>query len=482
METIPTNAAFIIEINDNEDFIRKSNDLLPYLDELFVMDALPAFETIYDYLPNEQYSITISGHGDNAGIFLLFNVGMDMHVFKKLLKALNIDPQNYTPFEEYKIYTYGTNYKSLKIAYYNHILSISENLDLLKKGLILHKHPKNLLSDKSFKRIYHIIEKNKKQNWLILQNDSYLDYISSYADRHLQDKINYLKEKSTWSAYQVRFSGMDLFLSGYATTEAVEFKKLAGQVPQCDVPAHILPAATEWYYKVGMPDRTLWTDNIKQQPATPRCTPEALAQFNLIAPKTACYFDLTTDSSKHYHYIAILTDTALSCIDTIIGHPQPDSDIPTQYTEGIYPVPADGFNKIISYFDRGQYPYCTEKNGYHIFADTPEAIRFYRKSITLHGTLSDNRYYKFTKDNIASKNLLEYTYFNEYRRKPLMMLMSAKGKMSNVARDLMIFSISCSELIDNYAAISLYFHFGTRDLPTLMPTPVETDTTANEIL
>ena len=168
IEAIPMDATFIFTINDNDAFVRDTKSVTPYLNELFLLDALPAYETMRGKLPNGEYDLTISGHVQDNSVSLLFNTHADKASFKRLLRALSIDPNNYTAFENNRIYTYGTNFKSVKFVYTNHIISFSTDLELLKRAIVQHTHPKNLLSDKQFKEMYILTEKNRKQNWLIV--------------------------------------------------------------------------------------------------------------------------------------------------------------------------------------------------------------------------------------------------------------------------------------------------------------------------
>ena len=96
IEAIPTDAAFIFALNDNDGFVSSTAMLTPYLNELFVMDALPAYETMRSKLPAGEYDLTVSGHTQGNTISLLFNMHADKAAFKRLLRALSIDPNNYT--------------------------------------------------------------------------------------------------------------------------------------------------------------------------------------------------------------------------------------------------------------------------------------------------------------------------------------------------------------------------------------------------
>ena len=216
IEAIPTDAAFIFALNDNDGFVSATREVTPFLNELFVMDALPAYETMRGKLPTGEYDLTVSGHVSDEGVSVLFNMHADKAAFKRLLRALSIDPNNYISFEGSRIYTYGTNFKSMKFVYINHIISISPDVELLKRAIVQHAHPKDLLSDKQFKEMYDLTEKNRKQNWLIINPERYTPYLSSFLTEDLSKKLSNCLKEAGWTALQLRFSGNEMFLSGYA--------------------------------------------------------------------------------------------------------------------------------------------------------------------------------------------------------------------------------------------------------------------------
>ena len=59
IEAIPTDATFIFAINDNDAFVRDSKSVMPYLNEMFLLDALPAYETMRGKLPIGDLNILI---------------------------------------------------------------------------------------------------------------------------------------------------------------------------------------------------------------------------------------------------------------------------------------------------------------------------------------------------------------------------------------------------------------------------------------
>ena len=427
IEAVPTDALFLYEVNDNASFSKDISPLLPYFNELFALDALPAFETVHNALPANQYDITISGHPIENGTVLLFNTHIDKASFKRLLKALTIDPANCETFEQQKIYTYGTNFKKLYFSFVNHILSVSTSMDLLKKSIIQHRHPKNLLSADDFKKLYDLAEKNKKQNWLFV-NAAYVDGLCDYFTQETAAKIQAFKAMSPWAAFQIRFSNNEIMLSGYISSSAKILERFAGITADSTIPEEYLPYHATQYYKLDLPDYDL------------------------------CYFTMPQDTVHNPHFMLVRRDTLGHGYSPFINDRQME-DLMAAYPNGVFPITDSITLPQGSIFDTTQYKLFTIKGNHYLFAPSIEAFVLYNQDIASNGNISGNRYYKLAKGNIASSNIMEFTYYNPTEKKSLRFKLSDKGKASRFGQDLFIFSLSCNNIAEEFASVNIYLNF-----------------------
>ena len=427
IEAVPTDALFLYEVNDNASFSKDITPLLPYFNEMFAMSALPAFETVHNALPANQYDITISGHPHESGAALLFNTHIDKNAFKRLLKALSIDPANCEKFEQQKIYTYGTNFQKLYFVFFNHILSISPNKDLLKKSVIQHLHPKNLLSVNEFKQLYDIAEKNKKQNWLFV-NNTYWDMLGEYFTPDVASKLKTIKTLSNWAAFQIRFSQNEILLSGYATLKDGKLGPLKKVKTDCDIPDNIMPYHTCWYHKLELPEYDI------------------------------CLLALPGDSATLYPYMLVRRDTLGKTFSPFVNE-QYAENMKLAYPNGIFPITDSIIVPKGSMFDTNHYTHFTVRGNSYVYATSPEAVAAFNRDFAANGAIDGNRYYKFSKSNTATNNIMEYTYYNAQDKKPLSAKLSEKGKKTIFGQDLLIFSLSVSDITDEYASVNLYLNF-----------------------
>jgi len=215
IETIPSDAAFLFQINDNETFLKTVKTIHPYLNPLFGLDAYPGCQFFVDQLPGKYNQVVFSGHVSGETLSILFACKIPERAFTQLLSKLQIDEKNCTKFDNCKIYVYGTHLKRFVFTYHKGIFLASENNTLLRKAITQLKNPRNLTAIKSFESLFKIMEKNKKQNWLILNHKRYFSNFESFFNEETNITLNHYASNVLWAAYQVRFSKLTMSLSGY---------------------------------------------------------------------------------------------------------------------------------------------------------------------------------------------------------------------------------------------------------------------------
>ena len=215
IETIPTDAAFLFQINDNETFLKTVKKIHPYINPLFGLDAYPGCQFFVDQLPGKYNQVVFSGHANGETFSILFACKIKERAFKHLLTKLQIDEKNSTKYERCKIYTYGTHLKRFVFTYDKGIFLASENIMLLKKAINQLRTPRNLTALRSFETVFNIMEKNTKQNWLTLNHDRYFSNFEPFFNTETYADLTRFAATTHWSAYQVRFLGLDMQLSGY---------------------------------------------------------------------------------------------------------------------------------------------------------------------------------------------------------------------------------------------------------------------------
>jgi hypothetical protein len=215
IETIPTDAAFMFQINDNEIFIKSTKSVFKHINPLFALDAYPGCQFFVDQLPGKYNQVVFSGHDNGDRFSILFACKIKERAFTKLLANLQIDKKNYTSFNQCKIYSYGTHLKRFVFTYHKGVFLASENIALLKKSITQIKNPRNLTTVKSFEALFGLMEKNKKQNWLVINHERYFPHFETFFNDDTYDILYQFAKNLPWAAYQTRFSGAEIYMTGY---------------------------------------------------------------------------------------------------------------------------------------------------------------------------------------------------------------------------------------------------------------------------
>ena len=444
IEAIPTDAAFVFALNDNDGFVTSSVKVAPYLNELFVIDALPAYETMRSKLPVGEYDLTVSGHSSNDGVSVLFNMHADKAAFKRLLRALSIDPNNYTAFENNRIYTYGTNFKSMKFVFLNHVISFSTDMELLKRAIVQHSHPKNLLSDKQFKEMYNLSEKNRKQNWLIINPKSYASYLSSFLKEDMTKMVSEGLASVGWTALQLRFSGNEMFLSGYAWMEnndphTYDRFKLA-KVSDMEDFLSAFPNQVSWYVRAGN-GKSYWSNLLDR---TRSLREDETAVMNDLNPAQVGCFALRADTNNYPFYV-LLPDSTNDFLGTLYADSNRGDSVRIAHPNGIYPLPHT-FAPLMRLLMPDSMSCVVAKDRALVFAPSETAATAYLKSFKSNEDLSKNHLYGFVNEAVASSSVFNYVIFHEEADPYWTSQLSEKGKASHFGKEMRIFSLSCDAM------------------------------------
>ena len=459
IEVIPTDATFIFTLNDNDGFVVTSTKVAPYLNELFAIDALPAYETMRSKLPAGEYDLTISGHANNEGVSVLFNMHADKAAFKRLLRTLSIDPNNYTAFENNRIYTYGTNFKSMKFVFLNHVISFSTDIDLLKRAIVQHSHPKNLLSNKQFKELYNLTEKNSKQNWLIINPKSYTKYLSSFLKNETAKIIADGLENTGWSALQLRFSGNEMFLSGYTLMENMDHHTIdrlkTDNINNRGELLSIFPNHVNWYTRAAN-GKSYWKNVLDR---TSGLDENQKSTINQLSPSQVGCFSLHSDTNN-YRYYVLLPDSTIDYLGTLYADSNRGDSVMIAHPNGIYPLPYI-LAPMMPVLMPDSMSWVVANDRVLVFAPSSEAATAYLKSFKSNEDLSKNRYYGFVNEAVASSSIFNYVILHEDADPYWPSQLSEKGKSSHFGKEMRIFSLSCDAMEKgrNLLPVNLYLLF-----------------------
>lgn len=426
IETVPDDAFFIFEVNDAAPFVKNVTKLSPYMNELFFMGSFAGFQSFLDKLPvsntNKDAEIVVSGHIVQDKTVLLHSAVMTYWNFDKLLKVLQIDSRNCIEYDNNKIYQFGTHYRKYYFAWHHNIFSASESLDLLKRALKQHKHVKNLLFDDNFSKIFKIVEKNEKQNWLIVDYEEYLNNIK--AD--LKAPYNYFVETESghgrWAAYQVRFTENEIKMAGYIQTDS---KLLEKELYAEKFPSDIIPQNT-------------------------------FACAVCAGAPQIYRFSLSRDTVV-YNYAAFPIDSVSCRFEDFLPDGTTEDSCVKFKNRSVFKADI-GKTKLLQNRYNTEFTVALEHGGYALFGDTLPALQYYITKLNQMQTVEDNTLYRFANQNLPSQCVYKELYFfnNDFVKSRFF---AEDGALPQTSQKISVFGISFSTIKDGVSPTNIYLRF-----------------------
>jgi hypothetical protein len=452
IETVPTDATFIFEVNDNRNFVNDVSPFFPYLNELLNLSSFSGFEFFMDQLEGSKSQFIISGHRSGDQYSILYSFRIAEYQFEELVEKLEIDPRNCTTFNESKIFVYGTHFKKFSFTYHDGVFSITEDLDLLKKSIVQLESTKNLLEIDHFSKLYKIVSKNKKQNWLIINNATFFSGINTFLNPDFQGYIANNIQNPGWSAYQIRFNDSEISMMGYSNVDEEMIEKLKLQPSQRNGFGNILPFNTHFYSTFNTSNPVEFLKQFKEN----KTYSISLENYSKLLPTTSTYFSLDQDSITYY-FMAFKCDTMKTPIATIL---HPDSIVINQRINP-YPIYASNLSEVYPHmnkqFKSEKLAYFIQYNGYLIFSSTAEALLYYLKVIP-NNNIESSPYYRFAKSNLPSETSYEF-FLASSTSKKWNKYLTEKSLKLNIAKDLKLITYSYAQPKDQLIGVNIFIKF-----------------------
>ena len=452
ISAVPSDAAFVFQINDNEGFVRSIGPCKTHLNEVFSLEALAGFEYFADMglADNDnKKKIVISGHFAEQQTTLLFAVYMQKSAFHEILKELKINPKDYVTYETRRIYTATTHFHEFKICYLNGIFVAAESQPLLEKAIHNLAGSGCLTSLPDFHSMNDIIHKNVKQNWLILNHANFVECQSPKIDSTYHAAFGTIAELAGWSAYQLRFSDNEVILSGYSTiNEGAFFSEYEASDASLVLPDALLPASISSYVCSVLPKTHTLTTEIAESDST------VTTQWHM---EDVVCFCIRRDTNL-FHYMMIPADSVTVEAEAFYFAPMPKEE---SIYRGVPVVLCNAHDLATLYPQLGQtfetsYAICYRNH--YIFTDSPAAVRTYLDDVTQGKVLAANQQYLFTKSNLPTGKGFELYYinnsnqFNEYLSRPFL-------KKKPCITALKVFAFSFQKPVGDLLPNTVYLRF-----------------------
>lgn len=452
IETVPTDAVYIFQIHDNSAFISDATPLLPYLTEIFKMSSFAGFEFFLDHLQSDKEEFIISGHQNGENTALLYSFKVSENIFKTLFSKLKLDPRNFLSFNNSKIYTFGTHYKRFHFTFRNGVFSISEDLDLLKKSILQLESMKNLLGNKSFHKIYEMVNKNKKQNWMIINNSSFFTSLHKIFKTEFHGFLSNISQDPSWSAYQIRFNDNEVSMMGYSTIDK-DFAKLLESQKNCVTHfSPILPYNTNFYTTFNTPQPAHFFSKFKEN----KTYAVSLSNYQILLPKSSTYFSLNQDSLT-YFYMAFQCDTNVTPLASLVSIDSVNNMVLYNNTPIYTSKLTEVYPHLNKRYKSEKLAYFINYKNYYIFSNSQEGLQYYLK-VAPNNNIESSPFYRFAKSNLPSENCFEF-FLAATSAKKWEKYLQKESLNLNIAKNLKLISYSYSLPQDELIGVNVFIKF-----------------------
>lgn len=426
-DAVPDDAFLIVQINDEAHFLKHAKYILPFFNEIFFFEAYKGCQFISKQAfqkKNIEKSV-VSGHTVGERNALLYITSMNAHIFRDLLKKIKIDSRNFIPYNKEKIYTYGTHYKKFYFINHHNVFAVSDNLQLLQNSIDQHRQLQHLTNHSEFKKVYRLIQKNQKQNWLLVNHLFYLPKVTAYlTEKYEKSVLDYLQLHS-WSAHQIYFTESEIHLSGYL------FPKDSSSIT---LPKYSTPFTTPTSF---LPFETSYIKNINDK------VPQTL--FSLLK------------ESQVYNYL-LLSDNITTIEESSLLAENNSLDSFKLYKNyKVFPTHSSKLKELIQI----EYPslnYFLHYHDYYVFSDSITALKYYVDKMLTSQKISELPLYQLSQNKLPSMYALSSSYYLQNKNFKDKIFAQSNFTL-NSYKNIYLFAYTFDSVEDNIISSKIYFKF-----------------------
>lgn len=455
IEMVPADAALMVQVNNYEDFVKATACLRDYVSDAVPLGALDGMQYFIKQFSESATSspMACSAHEIDGRLALLLSLRITDSDFENLLEVLEINDNNFHEYKSYHIYEVETHYRTFSFCFHDGAFTVSESEKLLYASLDCLAKQKSIVDVKGFQTLREMMDKNPKQNWLVVNHAALAASQKSNVSPAFADALASVAKLSDWSAYQMDVSSGEMTLFGYSVMkDGSLYQQLNGQHPQNQsVDASIVPASAMDYACFHLSD-------FHQFSAGNSLPAESIAAFNSLQSNEIHCFTLT--DSLSYHFFAVKCNTDSAHILSLL----PDGySIDSVGECGSYPFGRGNFAPVL----HANWWHCTpavfmQQGDYLIFTDSVPNLRKYQLAIR-NGGINDNQHFIFTTTDGHWAEKSSCRFFFNNASGGLKRVLSSKllEKNTSLTRTSYI-AFYCLEPYNNLIPNNLYIKFLTQ--------------------
>ena len=444
LTTLPADAVYVLQINDNEVFMKSSIKCLPYLDEILSFNALEGFEyfasQISASLP-QTGQMVISGHLNQSNqLKLMMSTRASEGAFNQLLQDLKINPKDCSTHRSVRIYKIATHHSTFYLCFHNGIFSAAESVKLLESSIDVTATANALSNQAELKKLLDVIYKNDKHNWLIINHKRFVKGGLSKIAPDYQSQFSHYQDLADWSAYQISFTDFEMNLSGYSLITPNSF-------------FHQFPDSME--SPMSIPDSLVCSNISRMESYT---APFTVGADSVVLQFPDIHHFVMNSKDRDLHFIALHSDESDNLAEVFLPSDFTSDSIIRYKKIAIYKSGVGDFVPKCLQDSTIACNYFVENKGNLIFADSVSALKSYLDKMSGGTNLASNQTYVFAKKHLPSQSVFELYYQNlnqDARKFFSASFLKAGGRLST----LRVLSVNARESVDGMVPNNIYVRF-----------------------
>lgn len=392
IEMVPADAALVVQVNDYDAFAKATAALSGYISDAVPLGALNGMRYFVQQFSDQAIAspMTCSAHEVDGKLALLFSLRISQDDFDNLLKVLEINDNNFHTYKDFHVYQMDTHHCSFFFCYHDGAFTVSENEKLLNASLDCLAKQKSIVGEKGFQALRGMMDKNPKQNWLVVNHAAFVNSQKKNVAPEFADALSALHQLADWSAYQMTVSAGEISLTGYSVMkDGSLLKQLEGQKPDVSpVTASVVPAEAIDYacFRLSDLNRFSAASSLKE---------DAKKAFDVLKSDEIHCFTLA--DSLTYHYFAVKFDGDSAHLLSLLpeGH-----TLDSVGDCGSYRFGHGNFAPVLHAGWRHCTPSVFMRAGdYLVFADSTANLRKYQMTMKNGGAMENNQLFIFLKSD-----------------------------------------------------------------------------------
>lgn len=371
LDCVPNDAAYVLQINDNQEITQTISGCLTQLEPLMNCDAIEVFEHFLKQFDSDKIAesqVVMSSHWMDGKLRALLAIPANSRDLESVLRGLNKNPKDNFDYKGIVFYEISTHYHTCFFCLHKGFFLAAEDEMLLRRVIDVMGTQQCLTRCADYEKIGSLLKKNTKQNWLLIHNEKLIDAQISKLEPVYKQNLLDLKQYANWSAFVVTFSDKSVQLSGYCQVKPGTCFDNFRSAHSLELPVSVLPWETAQCMALNLA-------SVKK--FLPGSSPASQQSCKVLGDASAFYFTFA-EGEELQRCIALVADTSAAFRQSLCAEDSAVGPVATCLKHPIYASSCADFPQaILNATKTLKASYFVENQGVYVFADSVPVLKNY---------------------------------------------------------------------------------------------------------